>query len=103
VLELASGSPDVVKAVLHGILTGPVAPTEEQRAAITAPALIIAHTRDVIHPFSDAEALAELLPDARLEPARSMLELRVRPERLTGQIADFAAAAWAEPAVAEPV
>ena len=33
VLEALSAPPEVVKAVLHGILTGPVAPTIEQRRA----------------------------------------------------------------------
>ena len=94
-LDTISSSPEVVKAILHGILTGPVAPTEEERAAITAPTLVIAHTRDLIHPFSDAEALVELLPEARLEPARSMLELRLAPQRLTERIALFADEAWA--------
>jgi len=96
VLALASSSPEVTKAVLHGILTGPVAPTWEERAAIAAPALVIAHTRDVIHPFSDAEALADLLPNGRLEPARSMLELRLRPARLLERIAGFLDEAWAD-------
>ncbi len=95
-LQIVSSPPEVTKAVLHGILTGPVAPTVEERQAITAPTLVIAHTRDLIHPFSDAEALAELLPNGRLEPARSMLELRLAPERLTGQIAAFLDEAWTE-------
>jgi pimeloyl-ACP methyl ester carboxylesterase len=89
ILSAASVPPEVVTAVLHGILTGPVCPTIEERRAIDAPALVIAHTRDVIHPFSDAENLADTLPNARLVPARSMLEMRIAPERLTGEIADF--------------
>lgn len=94
-LDTASSSPEIIKAILHGILTGPVAPTVEERAAIAAPTMVIAHTRDVIHPFSDAEALVELVPGAQLEPANSMLELRIRPERLTEQIARFVDQAWA--------
>jgi len=93
-LDTASSPPEVVKAILHGILTGPVAPTVEARAAIAVPTLVIAHTSDLIHPFSDAEALVELLPDARLEPARSMFELRVSPERLIERIATFLDHAW---------
>ncbi len=88
-LTSLSMPPEVVKAVLHGILTGPVAPTVEQRRKIEAPALVIAHTRDMIHPFSDAENLSEALPNGRLVPAHSMLELRMRPERLTEEIIDF--------------
>lgn len=93
-LRAGANRPEVVKAVLHGILTGPVAPTVEQRAAIEVPTLVLAHTRDVIHPFSDAENLAELLPDARLLPTRSLLELRVRPERLMAEITAFVDDAW---------
>lgn len=89
VLAMLSNPPEVITAVLHGILTGPVCPTVEERRAIQAPTLVIAHERDVIHPFSDAEALVDLLPNGRLEPATSMLELRLRPDRLTGEIAQF--------------
>jgi pimeloyl-ACP methyl ester carboxylesterase len=94
VIGMAAKPPEVVKAVLHGILTGPVAPTVEQRAGMAAPTLVLAHTRDLIHPFSDAKALVNLVPDGTLLPTRSMLELRVRPDRLTGEIADFLDRAW---------
>ena len=96
VVRMAATPPEVVTAVLHGILTGPVAPTVEERAAIEAPSMVIAHTRDLIHPFSDAESLAALLPAGRLEPARSMLELRLRPDRLTRRIGDFLDEVWAD-------
>jgi pimeloyl-ACP methyl ester carboxylesterase len=98
VLHIFSSPPEVTKAVLHGVLTGPVTPTVEEREAITAPTLVIAHTRDLIHPFSDAEALVELLPNGRLEAARTMLELRLAPDRLTGRIAEFLDEVWATPA-----
>lgn len=98
---LASTPPEVVKAVLHGILTGPVCPTVEQRRSIEAPTLVIAHTRDVIHPFGDAENLVDQLPHGRLLPATSLLELRISPDRLTAEIADFLDQAWAS--TGEPV
>ena len=88
-LEALSAPPEVVKAVLHGILTGPVAPTVEQRRAIAVPTLVIAHTSDLLHPFSDATHLVEIVPQARLLSARSIFELRVTPGRLTGEIARF--------------
>jgi pimeloyl-ACP methyl ester carboxylesterase len=81
--------PEVIAAVLHGILVGPVAPEIEERRAITAPTLIIGHENDLIHPFSDAENLAQQVSGARLVQARSMLELRFRPERLTREIVRF--------------
>jgi pimeloyl-ACP methyl ester carboxylesterase len=81
--------PEAIAAVLHGILVGPVAPEIEERCAIAAPTLIIGHEHDLIHPFSDAENLAQQIPDARLVHARSMFELRLAPERLTGEIVGF--------------
>ena len=39
--------------------------------------------------------LAEELPNGRLLEASSILELRLAPERLTGEIADFIDACWA--------
>jgi pimeloyl-ACP methyl ester carboxylesterase len=81
--------PAAMAAVLHGILVGPVAPTLEQRAAITAPTLVLAHRNDLIHPFDDAHNLVDELPDATLVRARSPLELRLRPDRLTDVIGSF--------------
>ena len=88
-LGTLSLEPEVIAAVLHGILVGPVAPEIEERRAIEAPTLIIGHENDLIHPFSDAENLAQQLPHARLVQAQSMVELRLRPERLTREIVHF--------------
>jgi pimeloyl-ACP methyl ester carboxylesterase len=87
-------APEVIAAVLHGILVGPVAPTVEQRRAIEAPALILAHRNDLIHPFSDAVSLAKQLPNARLIRSMSSLELRLLPARLTREIAAFVDQVW---------
>jgi hypothetical protein len=81
--------PEAIAAVLHGILVGPVAPEVEERRAMVAPTLIIGHENDLIHPFSDAANLAQQIPNARLVEARSMFELRLDPERLTGEIVRF--------------
>lgn len=89
VLGTFSMEPEAIAAVLHGILVGPVAPEIEERRAITAPTLIIGHENDLIHPFSDAENLAQQVPGARLVQARSMFELRLSPERLTREIVRF--------------
>jgi pimeloyl-ACP methyl ester carboxylesterase len=86
--------PEESTAVLHGLFVGPLAPTVEQRRAITAPALVIGHHADFIHPFSDARNLVEQLPNARLVQAASMLELRVRSERLVGEIVSFLDEVW---------
>jgi pimeloyl-ACP methyl ester carboxylesterase len=89
--------PDATASVLHGILVGPVAPTMDERRAITVPALVIAHRADLIHPFSDAEKLTETLPHARLVRAWTPLELRVCSGRLIGEMTRFVDDVWAQP------
>ena len=100
VIRSGAMAPEVMAAVLHGILVGPVAPTVEQRRAIEAPALILAHRNDLIHPFSDAENLARQLPAARLVRSMSSLELRLLPTRLTREVATFVDGCWPAAAVA---
>ncbi len=104
-LDMASADPHETAAVLHGVLLGPVAPTLEERAALTMPALVIGHRADALHPYSDAANLAEQLPDAELLEARSIAELRRSPARLTSAIVGFVGRAWGEatPSTASPV
>ncbi|HEX3946677.1 MAG TPA: alpha/beta fold hydrolase [Acidimicrobiales bacterium] len=87
--------PEEIVAVLHGVLVGPVAPTAEQRQAMTMPALVIGHGADRLHPLGDARLLAGQLPNARLVEANSLFELRVAPGRLTREIAGFLDEVWA--------
>jgi hypothetical protein len=61
---------------------------------MTAPALVVGHRADVIHPFSDAEALVRHLPDARLVRASSIAELRMQPRRLLAEIDSFLSDVW---------
>jgi pimeloyl-ACP methyl ester carboxylesterase len=93
-LNAASLPPDQMAAVLHGVLVGPTAPAVEERHAIAVPALVLGHRNDLIHPLNDATNLARELPNAHLVRARSPLELRVWPDRLTAEIADFLAEVW---------
>jgi pimeloyl-ACP methyl ester carboxylesterase len=86
--------PEVTTAVLHGILVGPTVPTVDERRSIRAPALVLGHRADLIHPFSDAEALVRQLPEARLVGASSIVELRLRPRRLVHEIDRFCTAVW---------
>jgi pimeloyl-ACP methyl ester carboxylesterase len=86
--------PPVTTAVLHGILVGPTVPTVDERRSIEAPTLVLGHRADLIHPFSDAEALARQIPGARLVQARSIVELRLRPRRLLDEIDRFLIEAW---------
>ena len=79
ILHAAALPPKAWRPILHGVLVGPVAPTEEERAQIDAPAFVLAHGNDLIHPFDDANKLADELPNAQLVRARSPIELRCGP------------------------
>jgi len=94
-ISAAASDPDETAAVLHGVLLGPIAPTIEQRRAITAPALVLGHGIDLIHSFADAKRLARQLPDARLIRTRTFAELWVLPARLTAEISEFLDRVWA--------
>jgi pimeloyl-ACP methyl ester carboxylesterase len=94
-LDWISQDPGPSAAVLSGILYGRAAPGHHERSQFQIPALVIGHPRDPVHPFSDAGMLASELPNARLVNARSILELRVRPARLTNKIAAFVSQCWA--------
>jgi pimeloyl-ACP methyl ester carboxylesterase len=94
-ISAAASDPDEIAAVLHGVLLGPIAPTIDQRRAITAPALVLGHGIDLIHSFADAKRLARQLPDARLIRTRTFAELWVHPARLTGEISEFLDRVWA--------
>lgn len=59
--------------------------------------LVIGHYRDPIHPFSDSDMLMRDLPNATLLEASSILELRISPERLTGEITTFINSCWRVP------
>ena len=94
-LDWISQDPAPSAAVLSGTLYGRVAPDHGERCTLQAPALIIGHPRDPVHPFSDAGMLAAELPHGRLIDAHSVLELRVRPRRLTAEIGAFVDECWA--------
>jgi pimeloyl-ACP methyl ester carboxylesterase len=93
-LDWISQDPEASAAVLSGILYGRAAPGHHERSRFQTPALVIGHPRDPVHPFSDAGMLASELPNARLVNARSILELRVKPARLTNRIAAFVDQCW---------
>jgi len=76
-------------ALLQGLFFGRIAPPRSVRRTIETPTLIIGHQRDPVHPFSDADMLAEELENSRLVQASSIIELRRSPERLTAEIAAF--------------
>lgn len=96
-LDLVRQDPGPGGAVLQGLFFGRVAPHRSERRKFATPALVLGHRRDPVHPFSDAGMLAEELPNARLIEADSLVELRIKPDRLTGQIAAFLDEVWADP------
>jgi pimeloyl-ACP methyl ester carboxylesterase len=81
-LDTMDQRPAAMAATVHGLFFGRVAPSSKQRRAIEAPALVVGHTRDPIHPAADAAMLADELVGARFVEARSILEWRLRPDRL---------------------
>lgn len=93
-LDLAKRDPRTTVDVLKGLFYGQIAPTQEQRREIEQPVLVIGHKYDPIHPFNDAKDLAELLPDARLIEATSVVELRLLPARLTREVIGFVDECW---------
>src|SRR5215213_2066717 len=88
-LDWVSQDPKPSASVLQGLFFGRVAPPSEERRALDQETLVIGHYRDPVHPFSDSDMLVRELPNARLVQAASVLELRLTPERLTGEIVQF--------------
>jgi hypothetical protein len=95
-LDAVAQDPGPSAAVLQGIIFGRTAPHRSERRAFQAPTLVIGHPRDPVHPFSDADMLAAELPNAELIDANSIVELRLRPARLTRKIAEFVEECWSE-------
>lgn len=96
-LDTLDQRPGPVAAYVHGVFFGRAAPPVRERRRITAPALVVGHPRDPVHPAADAELLAEQLPDARFVRARGILEWRLRPERLDLETTRFVLDCWRPP------
>lgn len=87
-----SAEPEVINAILHGTLVGPVVPAAARRRAIEAPTLVIGHTWDRIHQMRDAVALARELPNAHFLKARfAALDVRHADSALWPEVRDFLA------------
>jgi pimeloyl-ACP methyl ester carboxylesterase len=93
-LDTLDQRPAPMAAAIHGIFFGRVAPSSRLRQRIEAPALVVGHPRDPIHPAADAAMLAEELPDAVFVEARNIWEWRARPARLDAIAADFVERCW---------
>jgi pimeloyl-ACP methyl ester carboxylesterase len=88
-LDWVRRDPKTSAMVLQGLLLGRTCPPAAERRTIEAPALIVGHRSDPIHPFSDSDELVEEMPNARLVDADSILEWRLNPGRLNDRLADF--------------
>jgi len=93
-LDWVSRDPRPSAANLQGLFFGRVAPPRSERKRIETTALVIGHTRDPIHPFSDSDCLVRELPNGRLLEANSLFELRLTPDRITNEIARFLDECW---------
>lgn len=94
VLETLSRDPRPSAAVLHGLLTGRLAPHPSDREKFEHETLIVGHERDLLHPFSDAAALARELPNSKLIQANSFFQLRFPPNEPSRQIATWLDRIW---------
>jgi pimeloyl-ACP methyl ester carboxylesterase len=94
VLDAVRQEPGPSAALLRGLFFSHIAPHSAQRRELSMPTLVIGHHIDPVHPFSDAGMLAEELPNSELLEADSLFELRMRPARLTDEIARFLDRAW---------
>jgi pimeloyl-ACP methyl ester carboxylesterase len=94
-LDLVRQDPGPGGALIQGLYFGRIAPHRTERRGFQTPALVLGHRRDPVHPFSDAGMLAEELPNGRIIEADSLVELRLKPERLTDELAAFLDEVWA--------
>jgi pimeloyl-ACP methyl ester carboxylesterase len=100
-LDWIRQDPAPSEAVLEGLFLGSSAPHRQFRVQMEQPTLVIGHRADPLHPFSDAGMLAEELPNSHLIEANSILEWRITPQRLDGELARFLDAVWEGKPVAE--
>jgi pimeloyl-ACP methyl ester carboxylesterase len=94
VLDTLNQRPASMAAAIHGIFFGRIAPPSKLRRLVQAPAMVVGHPRDPIHPFADAAMVADELPNGRFVEARGILEWRARPDRLTAEAVDFVTECW---------
>ena len=107
-IHAGQAAPEEIRAILHGVLVGPIVPSVRRRRHIHQPVLVIGHAGDPMHALADARAMRRHMPNADVVVAHSILELRTKPERLRPRILEFlrsaqgaAVAAPARPAANE--
>lgn len=97
-IDFVRRDPQASLAVLDGLTFGRLAPPPAERATLPHPTLVIGHPSDPIHPFSDADRIGRELRNARLVAARSILEWRLEPLFLDGELVRFLDEVWAKDA-----
>ncbi|MFO0652893.1 MAG: alpha/beta hydrolase [Polyangiales bacterium] len=100
-IDFVRRDPATSLAILDGVTFGRVAPPSVERRKLKHPALVIGHSADPVHPFSDADMLARELGHARLVEAHSILEWRVAPSRLDRELLSFLDDVWRSDVVAQ--
>ena len=93
-LDVLSRDPVSSAAILHGLLTGRMAPHPSDREKFEHRTLIIGHERDLLHPFSDAAALHRELRNSELIQASSFFQLRFPPNEISRRIATWLDDIW---------
>lgn len=81
-------------SVLEGLFLGRIAPNHDERVQLRQPALIVGHQGDPLHPFSDSGMLAEEMANSRKITARTIMEWRLRPDRLDDELSDWLEEVW---------
>lgn len=89
VVDTFSQQPRSMAAVIHGLFFGRVAPPSSLRRSLAVPALVVGHPRDPVHPAADSQMLADEMPNARFVQAQSILEWRLRTDRLDAEAIAF--------------
>jgi pimeloyl-ACP methyl ester carboxylesterase len=95
-LDMVRQRPGPSLSVLEGLLLGETSPRSAERRSIEQPTLIVGHPNDPLHPFNDAGMLTEELPNAEQIDADSILEWRMKPDRLNDELAGFLDRVWAD-------
>lgn len=90
-LDWVRRDPRTTAWVLQGLLLGRTCPPSAERQTITAPTFVVGHRADPVHPFGDSDALIREIEGAELVDANSILEWRLNPGRLNGELARFLA------------
>ena len=88
-LDWLRRDPRTTAWVLQGLLLGRTCPPSAERRTITAPTFVVGHRADPVHPFSDSDALIGEIEGAELVDANSILEWRLNPGRLNGELTRF--------------